>query len=130
MAVSANRLGIELLSAFGMPPLEFVQLVSSLDCRNLSIGLTGLPMIPCGYPDWSLRDDASLRRSFVSALQEHEVRISQGEGFLVRSGASVAATAGDLDLMAEMGEPAIGTAGMEPDQARAVDEFALLAEMA
>jgi sugar phosphate isomerase/epimerase len=130
MAVSANRLGIELLSTFGMPPLEFVQLVSSLHCRSLSIGLTGLPMIPCGYPEWSLRDDATLRRSFVSELKEHDVRISQGEGFLVRAGASVSAIAGDLDLIAEMGALAIGTAGMEPDQARALDEFALLAEMA
>lgn len=126
----ANRLGIELLSTFGMPPLEFVPLVGKLGCRNLSIGLTGLPMIDCGYPSWSLREDAALRRGFIAALQEHGVRISLGEGFLVRSGACVADMAGDLDLMAEMGALAIGTAGMEPDQPRALDEFALLAQMA
>ncbi len=130
MQETANRVGIELLSTFGMPPLEFVPLVSELGCRNLSIGLTGLPMINIGYPEWSLREDVMLRRSFVAALQEHGVRISQGEGFLVRSGASVADMAGDLDLMAEMGALAIGTAGMEPDPARALDEFALLAAMA
>ncbi len=125
-----NRLGIELLSTFGMPPLDFVALVGDLGCRNLSIGLTGLPIIPCGYPEWSLRDDAGLRRSFIAALQAHNVRISQGEGFLVRSGSSVEDFAGDLDLMAEMGALAIGTAGMEPDQARALDEFGLLVAMA
>jgi sugar phosphate isomerase/epimerase len=130
MPVSANRLGIELLSTFGMPPLDLVPLIGSLGCRYMSVGLTGLPMIPCGYPDWSLRDDAALRRSFIAALQEHDVRISQAEGFLVRSGAEVSSLAGDLDLVAEMGALGVGTVGMEPDQRRALDEFALLAEMA
>ena len=130
MSASPNRLGIELLSTFGMPPLDFAALVGALGCRNLSIGLTGLPMIDCGYPAWSLRDDAALRLAFIAALRDHGVRISQGEGFLVRAGASVADMAGDLDMMAEMGALAIGTAGMEPDQARALDEFAQLAQMA
>jgi sugar phosphate isomerase/epimerase len=125
-----NRLGIELLSTYGMPPLDFVPLVGSLGCRNLSIGLTGLPMIDCGYPAWSLRDDGDLRRDFVAALKDHGVQISQAEGFLVRAGSNVADLAGDLDLLAEMGALAIGTAGMEPDAARALDEFALLAQMA
>lgn len=130
MQASANRLGIDLLSVFGMPPVEFVQLVSDVGCRKLSVGLTGMPMFACGYPDWSLRNDALLRRSFVAALQDHGVQIVLGEGFLVRSGASVADMAADLDLMAEMGALAIGTAGMEPDHHRAFDEFALLAELA
>ncbi len=77
-----------------------------------------------------MRDDARLRGAFIAALREHGVGISQGEGFLVRSGTSVANFAGDLDLMAEMGALAVGTAGMEPDESRAFDEFAVLAEIA
>lgn len=128
--VSVNRLGIDQLSAFGMPPLDFVRLVSELDCRKLSIGLTGLPMFACGYPDWSLRDDAALRRSFIAALDDHGIQISMGEGFLVRSSTSVATMASDLDLMAEMGALAVGTASVEPEPRRALDEFGLLAELA
>jgi hypothetical protein len=33
-----DRLGIELLSVFGMPPVDFVNLAASLGCRYISVG--------------------------------------------------------------------------------------------
>jgi hypothetical protein len=38
-----TRLGIEQLSALGLPPVEFVTLVADLGCNCLSTGLTVMP---------------------------------------------------------------------------------------
>jgi hypothetical protein len=65
-----KRLGIELLSVFGMPPIEHVRLAADLGCGHISTGLTQLPFNPHGYPSWSLRDDAALRRQMKSAMHE------------------------------------------------------------
>src|SRR5262245_31146217 len=53
-----ERLGIELLSVFGLPPVEFVNLAADLGCRYISSGLSAGPYNPHGYPSFSLRDDA------------------------------------------------------------------------
>lgn len=127
-----NRLGIELLSVLGMPPVDHVQLAADLGCAHISTGLMRLPdaFNPYGYGAWSLRDDATLRRETISALRDTGVTVSLGEGFAVRPGQAMADKAGDFDLMAELGARGIGGVVMEPDLARAYDEFALLVEMA
>ena len=42
-----NRLGIENISVFGLPPVEFVNLAADLGCRYISTGLEPI--------DWCLR---------------------------------------------------------------------------
>ena len=56
------RLGIEQLSVFGLPPVDFVDLAATLGCSCISVGLTGMGYNPHGYPAFSLRDDVSMRR--------------------------------------------------------------------
>ena len=65
-----NRLGIEMLTLLGMPPVEHVTLAAELGCVTISTGLMKLPLSPFGYPQletlyepWSLLDDAALRRA-------------------------------------------------------------------
>lgn len=41
-----ERLGIELLSVFGMPPVTFVSLAADLNCRYISTALTSNPYNP------------------------------------------------------------------------------------
>ena len=46
-----DRLGIEMLSVFGMPPIEFVDLTADLGCRYITTGMVGFapvnnPSIP------------------------------------------------------------------------------------
>lgn len=125
-----SRLGIELLSVFGLDPVAHVHLAADLGCCHISSGLGPAPFNPHGYPAWSLRDDAVLRRAMIAAMRERGVTISLGEGFGVRPGVDMRDRAHDFDLMAELGAACLGGVGMEPDAARSDDQFAALVEMA
>ena len=70
-----SRLGLEMLTLLGMPPVEYVRLAGELGCVEVSTGLSGLPLSMFGlpdvfYPDWSLRDDPALRRLVGAAGQD------------------------------------------------------------
>src|SRR5262245_49575160 len=97
-----SRLGIELLSVFGLPPVEHVNLAADLGCGYISTGLTQLPFNPHNYPAWSLRDDPVLRRAMITAMRDRGVAIGLGEGLIVRPGIEARDNARDLDLMAEL----------------------------
>jgi sugar phosphate isomerase/epimerase len=125
-----DRLGIEFLSVFGMPPVEFVHLAADLGCRYISTTLVGLPVPRLGYPAYSLRDDQRLRKEMLAAMDERAVAISLGEGLLVRRGADSRDFAADLDVMAELRVPRVNTVSFEPDRDRTFDQIAVLAELA
>jgi sugar phosphate isomerase/epimerase len=127
-----SRLGIEMLSGLGLPPVELVELSADLACAHISTGLMQMPAQynPLGYPDWSLKTDPVLRREMIAVMQDRGVSISLGEGFAVRPGVSMADRGEEMDIMAELGARGLGSVSMENDAARAMDEFAVLAEMA
>jgi hypothetical protein len=100
---ATDRVGIEFLSVFGLPPVEFVELVADLGCRYLSTGLTSAPGSPLGHAPFSLRDDPALRREFVAAMRDRDVSISLGEGMIVREGVDIRESVADLDVMSELG---------------------------
>ena len=130
-----NRLGIEMLTVLGMPPVEYVKLAGELGCVSVSTGLSGLPLTMFGitdfapYPEWSLRDDPALRRETIAAMRDAGVKIGLGEGFRADTGIDVSEFAGDLDLMVELGAVRINAIGIEPDLPRCHDQLAKLAEM-
>jgi sugar phosphate isomerase/epimerase len=128
--VGTQRLGIEHLSVFGLPPVEFVNLAADLGLHYIATGLMAFPFNPHGYSTFSLRDDAKLRREMLAAMRDRGVSISLGEGFSVRPQKDMSASTGDLDLMRELGVTRINTVGLDPDRARTFDQFGLLAEMA
>jgi sugar phosphate isomerase/epimerase len=122
-----DRLGIEMLSVFGMPPIEFAHLTADLGCRYITTGLVGFaPLANSGYPPFSLRDDHRLRREFLAAMDDRGVSISLGEGLLIAPGIDVRSYAADLDIMAALQIPRINTVSLEPDRARSFDELAVL----
>jgi sugar phosphate isomerase/epimerase len=125
-----SRLGIELLSVFGMNPVEHAVLAADLGCAYISTGLTQLPFNPHHYAPWSLRDDPALRRRLIAVMRERGISVGLGEGFTIRPDADMAACAADMDIMAELGARCLGASSMEPDRARLGDQLALLAEMA
>jgi sugar phosphate isomerase/epimerase len=130
-----NRLGIEMLTLLGMPPVEHVKLAAELGCIGISTGLTGLPLSMFGlsdvfYPAWSLRDDPALRREMIAAMRDTGVHVGLGEGFRARLGGDVRDYAADLDIMAELGALRINAICMDEDLDMARDQLGILADMA
>jgi sugar phosphate isomerase/epimerase len=124
-----NRLGIEQISVFGMPPVEYVNLAADIGCANISAALHSFGYNPHDYPAWSLKD-ANLRREMIAAMRDRGVAISLFEGLSVREGLDVRDRAPELDLVAELGAVRINTISMDPDLGRTFDGFAIMAEMA
>lgn len=125
-----DRLGIGMLSVFGLPPVELVNLAADLGCRLVSAALQGMPLVPLGYPRFSLTDDAGLRQKVLAVMADRGVTISLGDGFLVLPDADMSAFRADLDVLAELGVPRINVVSLDPDLARSFDQFAALTEHA
>lgn len=125
-----ERLGLDLMSAFGLPPVEYVNLAADLGCSHVTTGFTPLPWNPCGFPVWSLRDDHELRRTLRAVLRDRNVAISVAAGFSLKRDTDVRDLAADMDLAAELGARQVGAVGMDPDIPRAHDQLAVLTEMA
>jgi sugar phosphate isomerase/epimerase len=125
-----TELGIEAISVFGLPPVDYVNLAAELGCRNISTGLTAFHYNPHGYAAFSLRDDQALRREMIAAMHDQGVAISLGEGLTVRPGGDVRGYERDLDIFFELGARRINTVSMDPDESRSFDQFGRLAELA
>jgi sugar phosphate isomerase/epimerase len=125
-----TRLGIEFISALGMPPIGFVEITAAMGCNGLGMALAPFTANPHGYPDWSLREDAGLRRDLVTALADNDVKISIGEGFLIRPASDVADYAADLDLFAQLGATRVNILTIDSDVTRSTAELARFADMA
>ncbi|HEX4557670.1 MAG TPA: sugar phosphate isomerase/epimerase family protein [Mycobacterium sp.] len=125
-----DRLGIEALSVFGLPPVEFVDLAADLGCRYITIFLQTVASVPLGYPPFSLKDDVALRRDLLAAMDHRGVTISLGDGFIVLPGADMRSFRGDLDILSELGVPRINVVSLDPDRGHTFDQFAALAELA
>lgn len=123
-----DRLGIEFLSVFGLPPAEFVHLAADLGCRHISTALFGAPVDPPLYPPFSLLDQ-DVRDAMVAAMRERDVSISLGEGLIIAPGVDVRSHDGALAVMAELGVRRINTISLDPDLGRSVEQFGVLAEM-
>jgi sugar phosphate isomerase/epimerase len=66
-------LGIEFISVFGLPPVDFVHLAADLGCRYISTALSGRPLKSLkslGYRPFSLTDDVQLRQRLRTAMHD------------------------------------------------------------
>jgi len=128
-----SNLGIEFISVFGMPPVEFVNLAADLGCSHISTGLQNAPgrYNPYEYPPFSLKEDRALRREMTAALNDRGVSISLGEGFAIWPNGNVRESyAADLEIMSELGITRINSVSFETDRVRSFDQLGVLAEMA
>lgn len=123
-----SRLGIEYLSVFALPPVEYVNLAADLGIHNISTPVTG-SRVNIGYPEFSLLTDKALRREMAAALRDRDVVISLGEGFRVLPGVEARSRAPELEAMCELGAKRINTVSTDPDVQRSFDQFAIMAEM-
>ena len=125
-----DRLALEFISALGMPPVQYVELAARLGIGKIGFAPSPIAANPHGYPAWDLRNDPALLRDTKAALSANNVGVSLGEGFLIMPGMEIADFAAIMDVMAELGAPAVNAIVMEQDRPRAFDQFALYAEMA
>ncbi|GLE52862.1 sugar phosphate isomerase/epimerase family protein [Mycobacterium montefiorense] len=125
-----TELAIGFLNGFGLPPVEFVDLAADLGCRYFSAVVQGAPLVPLGYPPFSLKDDPALRKEVLAAMQHRGVSASLGDGFLVLPDSEIMAFGADLDVLAELGVPRINVVSLDADLARTFDQFAALTELA
>jgi len=125
-----NRLAIEFISGLGLAPPAFVELAARLGCA--AIGLAPAPIVGPVAPasGWSLRGNSGLVAETKRALADNGVALALGDGFLIMPGTEIAAAAADFDLFAQLGAERLNVVVLEPDAARATDQFALFASMA
>jgi hypothetical protein len=79
-------LGIEFISVFGLPSVDFVHLAADLGCRHISTALIGSPLKSLGYLPFSLKDDVQLRRDLHAAMDDSGVSIYLGESLVIMPG--------------------------------------------
>lgn len=131
MSQFSNPLGIDRLSVFAMPPVEFVTMAAELcvDCVSLTLAPTN-PYNPEGYAPWTLREDADLRRDLVAAVRDTGIRIACFEGLAILPNGDAREAMADLDLIAELGGEQIMVVSVEKDWNRTLDQFAAFNNMA
>ena len=130
MIKASDNVGIELLTVFGLDPVEHVKLAAGLGCRHVGMALTPLGINPNNYPGWSLREDAALRRDFLAAMRDNDVSVSLAEGFLILPGVDIRDRRADIDSLRELGATRFNTLALDPDPQRRIDQLAAFAEMA
>ncbi|MCB2077917.1 MAG: sugar phosphate isomerase/epimerase [Novosphingobium sp.] len=125
-----DRLAIEFICAFGMPPVDFVRMATSLDVSRIGMAPAPITDNPHGFPAWDLRQDPALVRDMKAALGDSGISLAQGEGFLIMPGLEIADSEPLLDIFVELGAPMVNAVSLEQDRPRAIGQFAKLAEMA
>ncbi len=130
MEDNVDRLGIDVLSVFGMRPPEFVGLTADLGCRHISICVEQMYDNPHAYAAWSFRDDLALRREFTAALRDRGIGIAVGEGFMLRRGRDIRDQSADIALLAELGAKSVNAVSIDPDISRTRDQYGVFAELA
>lgn len=125
-----QKLGLEFISVFGLPPVPFVELAAALGCQHITTVFEPIEYNPEGYARYSLRD-ARQRRELGLALADHGISISLGEGLAIVPNMDVRETCpADLDILAELSVPRVNAVAFDPDRGRCFDQLAALAEMA
>jgi sugar phosphate isomerase/epimerase len=126
-----DRLAMEFICTFGMPPVEHIELVGGLGLRHTGMGPAPIVVLEPGlYPEWSMRGNPALVREVKAALAANGVSVSVGEGFVIMPGLGAEMFAADLDLMAELGASRVNVCCVEVNFDRNLAGFSRLAEMA
>lgn len=125
-----DRLAIEFICVFGMPPVKYIELAAQLGCPRIGMAPSPIVTLPGRYEPWDLRTDAALRRDVATALKDNGVSITLGEGFLIMPQIPAERLASDMDLLAELGAKRVNAVCLEPEFSVNVDRFGHFADLA
>lgn len=125
------RLGVDHLTVFGMPPVQFVELAAAAGCDSVSLMTAQQDEIqPWGFPDWSLARDAGLRRDVAARLADLGIALELGECGVISPHQDVTALVPAIDAFCELGAARLNIATYEPDPTREADQVCRFAELA
>ena len=126
-----ERLGIEFLSVFGLPPVDFVNLAADLGCVSIGSALGPGPIDPPLYAPFSLKDDLALRRNMLGRdARPWNFRFARRR-LRGRSRPETSATAPKTSRSwRQLGAPRVNTISFDPDVSRSTDQIGTLVEMA
>ena len=122
-----DRLGIDCLSVFGLPPVQYVELAAKLGCGFITVGVP-VSQNPENFPAYCFKDPR-VQREMKAALKDHGITVKAGEGFFFMYGMNAQHFIPHLDAMAEIGAQTINMVSLNGDLERSLDGFAVLAEM-
>jgi sugar phosphate isomerase/epimerase len=122
--------GLNFISALGMLPPDYVRMADELGFGHVSLGLQPMTADPYGFGGWSLRKDAGLRAETRAAAADSGIPIAMGEVVLIMPGRDVRDAQGDLDIMAELGIPAVNALSLHGNPAHSAEQLARLAALA
>lgn len=125
-----RSIGLEYLSVFGMPLLDYVRLAADIGYDFISVHYGKAANRLDERHGETLRESARLRRDFGAAVRAHGLRIELVEGFPIMPGLDVEQYSADLDAVAEMGGRTICAVSLDKDLGHTNTQFATLAEMA
>jgi len=121
-------LGIDHLTAIGMPPVDLIQLAEAAGLQSISL-MTHRNYNPYGFADWSLVDDARLRRETRAALAGSGVQLALGEACHIRPDATARDFEPVIAMFAELGCPRMNVVSFEYEPVREAEQAHELAEM-
>lgn len=127
---ATGQIGLEYLSVFGMPVLEYAELAAQLECDFISLNLAGAPNLLEPYSREDLRTDQQLRKRLKHRVASLGLRICLIEGFAITAERTVAYHESDLDSAAELGASAICAVSLDRNLDRTFEQFAMLSEAA
>lgn len=125
-----RSIGLEYLSVFGMPLLDYVTLAADVGYDFISVNYgRAANRLNNGNAE-PLRESASLRHDLAAAVHTCGLRIELVEGFGITPGLGVEQYTRDLDAIAEIGARSICAVSLDKDLGRTIAQFAALSEMA
>jgi sugar phosphate isomerase/epimerase len=125
-----DRLALEFISALGMPPPEMIALVAALGLKRCGMAARPITRNERAHAAWNLLDDRALLHDTCSALADHGVSLSLGEGFLISPGALPDSHLRTLDVMARLGAPKVNAISIGGEGEAAIAAFRTFAAQA
>ena len=125
-----RQVGLEYLSVFGLPVLDYAELAARLSCDFISLNFSGAANRLPPYSPEDLRADHGLRKRLKRSVEDLGLRICLVEGFAITPEKPAAFYARDLDDAAELGASAICAVSLDKNLPNTQEQFFELAEAA
>jgi sugar phosphate isomerase/epimerase len=124
-----SRLGLEHVTVIGMLPPDLVTLAADAGLHSVGLLARQLEHNPFGFPDWSLIEDAALRRELKARLADRGIALGLADFCRIAPELDVSRWQPHIDVAVELGAERININCSDPDPSRSFDQYCQFAEM-